>query len=136
MSSVSSGEIIDEFKHSMIGIIGIAILVILIGISVAAAIFIPVETFQDWNNPGSWIEYPKTSIPVWVNWLPIEKIPEHKILDSPITGFTKNENIAVSSHKFGLDFNYDDFPKDFIYEFTSEYSGAPIITIFSKNNYT
>ena len=129
MSSVSSGEIIDEFKHSMIGIIGIAILAILVGISITAAIFIPVETFQDWNNPGSWIEYPKTSIPVWVNWFPIEKIPEHKILDSPIRDITKNENIAASSHKFGFNFNYDDFPKEFIYEFTSEYSGSPLLQI-------
>ena len=127
MSNVSSREILEEFKQSKIGITGIAILVILVGISITAAIFIPVETFQEWNNPGSWIQYPKTSIPVWVNYFPIEKIPEHKILDSPVIDFNKNQDISVSSHKFGINFAYDDFPKDFIYEFESKYSGSPLL---------
>ena len=129
MSSVSSREILLEFRRSKIGLVGIGILVILVGISISAIVFIPVETFQDWNNPGSWISFPKTSIPAWVNWFPIEKIPEHKILDSPISEFEKNENIVVSSHKFGLDFDYDDFPNDFIYEFSASYSGSPLLQL-------
>ena len=129
MSSVSSREILLEFKRSKIGLVGIGILIILIGISVSALVFIPVETFQEWNNPSSWISFPKTSIPIWINWLPIEKIPEHKILDSPITDFEKSENILVSSHKFGINFDYDDFPNDFIYEFSAKYSGSPLLQI-------
>ena len=102
MSNVSSREILEEFKQSKIGITGIAILTILVGVSISATIFIPVETFQEWNNPGSWIQYPKTAIPVWVNYFPIEKIPEHKILDSPVVDFNKNQDISVNSHKFGI----------------------------------
>ena len=67
MSSVTSSEIKKEFFKSKIGIAGIIILGTLIVISIAAAIFIPIETFKEWNNPGSWISFPKTSIPVWVN---------------------------------------------------------------------
>ena len=76
MSSVSSREIVFEFKRSRIGLVGITILAILVGISVSAIVLIPVETFQEWNNPGSWISFPKTSIPVWVNWFPIENLQE------------------------------------------------------------
>ena len=83
MSSVSSSEIKQEFLKSKIGIAGIGILVILVSISIGAAIVFPVETFQQWNNPQSWISYPKTSIPSWVNMFVLEKIPEHKILDEP-----------------------------------------------------
>ncbi|MFB5631531.1 MAG: ABC transporter permease, partial [Nitrosopumilaceae archaeon] len=83
MSNGSLGEIRREFLKSKMGLAGIGILVVLVSISIAAAIIIPVETFQQWNNPQSWISYPKTSIPSWVNLVMFEKIPEHKILDDP-----------------------------------------------------
>ena len=127
MSSVSSRDILLEFKRSKIGLVGIGILAILIGISISAIVFIPLETFQEWNNPGSWISFPKTSIPVWVNWFPIEKIPEHKILEPANTEFGREGDIVVSSHKFGMNFDYDDFPNDFIYEFSAQYSGSPLL---------
>lgn len=127
MSSVSSKEIFSEIRRSKSGMAGIGILSVLIGISILAIVFIPVETFQDWNNPSSWISFPKTSIPVWVNWFPIEKIPEHMILDSPATGSEKNQDVMVSSHSFGAYFDYDDFPNDFIYEFSARYSGSPLL---------
>ena len=36
---------------------------------------IPVETFQEWNNPGSWISNPKAAFPkiIWVNVFMTEK---------------------------------------------------------------
>ncbi|HSG74303.1 MAG TPA: ABC transporter permease, partial [Nitrosopumilaceae archaeon] len=66
MSSASSSEIKQEFLKSKMGWAGIGILVILVSISIGAALVFPVETFQQWNNPQSWISYPKTSIPSWV----------------------------------------------------------------------
>ena len=63
------------------GIAGIAILIILVTISIITIIGIPVETFQEWNNPGNWISNPKGAIPSWVNIFMTEKIPEHKILE-------------------------------------------------------
>ena len=57
MSSISPQEIKHEFLKSKMGITGISILSILIMTSLIAIIIIPVETFQEWNNPGSWILY-------------------------------------------------------------------------------
>ena len=65
------------------GIAGIGILVVLVSISIGTAIIFPVETFQQWNNPQSWLSYPKTAMPLWVNLFMFEKIPEHKILAEP-----------------------------------------------------
>ncbi len=106
---------------------GIGILVILVSISIGAALVFPVETFQQWNNPQSWISYPKTSIPSWVNLFMFEKIPEHKILDNPFISSQTVDEISVVSHQFNVNYVYDDFPSDFIYEFTAEYSGAPLL---------
>jgi len=109
------------------GIAGITILGILISISIIAIVAIPVETFQEWNNPGKWILYPKVAIPIWVNFLNIEKIPEHKILENPNIQSNSKGEVTLTSHQFGTNFNYDDFPNDFIYVFSSEYTGSPLL---------
>ena len=128
MSNVSSSEIKREFVKSKIGLIGIGILVSLIILSMIAIITIPIDTFKQWNNPGSWILYPKTSVPVWVNYFTTEKIPEHLIMDKP-TVITKEDVISLASHQFGIQYHYDDFPSDFIYEFNVEYSGSQLLQI-------
>jgi peptide/nickel transport system permease protein len=128
MSSINSPEIRREFVKSKVGLIGIGILVSLIILSMVSAITIPVETFKQWNNPSSWISYPKTSVPVWVNYFAAEKIPEHLILNNPIT-ITKDDVISLASNQFGIQYNYDDFPSDFIYEFDVEYSGSHLLQI-------
>jgi len=127
MSSITPLEIKKEFFKSKMGISGISILIILVAISITAVIIIPVETFQEWNNPENWIMYPKVAIPVWVNIFMIEKIPEHKILEKPNIQNISNEGISLTSHQFGLNFDYDDFPNDFIYVFSSEYTGSPLL---------
>jgi len=128
MSSVSSSEIKREFVKSKIGLIGIGILASLIILSMIAIITIPIDTFKQWNNPGSWISYPKTAVPAWVNYFTTEKIPEHLIMDKP-TVITKEDVISLASHQFGIQYHYDDFPSDFIYEFNVEYSGSQLLQI-------
>jgi len=127
MSSISPQEIKKEFLKSKMGIIGIVILTILISISIITIIIIPIETFQEWNNPESWITYPKAAIPVWINLFLIEKIPEHIILTEPSIQKTSNNEINLSSYQFSLNFNYEQFPNDFIYSYLLEYSGSPLL---------
>ena len=128
MSNVNSTEIKKEFIKSKVGLIGIGILSSLIILSVISAATIPIDTFKQWNNPGSWISYPKTSVPIWINYFISEKIPEHFILDDP-TVITKGDTISLTSQQFGIQYNYDDFPSDFIYEFNIEYSGSQLLQI-------
>ena len=125
--SITPQEIKKEFFKSKMGIAGITILGILILTSIVTMITIPVETFQEWNNPENWITYPKTAIPIWVNLISIEKLPEHKILENPSIEKASNNEINLSSHQFGLNFNYDQFPNDFIYSYSSEYSESPLL---------
>jgi len=127
MNSTNTQEIKREFVKSGIGIVGIAILIILVSISLIAVTSIPVETFQEWNNPGNWISYPKVAVPAWVNYLQSAKIPEHQILDSPKVKNSIHGEILQASHQFSVSYHYDDFPNDFIYEFTSAYKNSPLI---------
>ena len=129
MSSITPQEIKEEFLKSKIGIVGITILVILITTSIIAVITIPVETFQEWNNPANWISYPKVAIPIWVNLFMVEKIPEHRIFENPNIQTNSENEIFSSSHKFGMNFDYEFFPNDFIYVFSSEYSESVLMQI-------
>ncbi|MCH9657273.1 ABC transporter permease [archaeon] len=127
MSNITPREIKDEFMKSKMGMTGILILAVLISISVIAVIGIPVETFQEWNNPGNWISNPKTALPVWAGMFTVESLPEHRILDNPNVEKISNGEITLVSHHFGFDFDHDDFPNDFIYEFSAKYSGTPLL---------
>ncbi|PIW32376.1 MAG: peptide ABC transporter permease [Nitrosopumilales archaeon CG15_BIG_FIL_POST_REV_8_21_14_020_37_12] len=127
MSSITPNEIKQEFIKSKIGIAGVGILVILVIISVTTIAVIPNDTLKEWNNPVSWISHPKTAVPVWVNYFLSEKIPEHMILDAPNVSYKKSGDISLVSHQFGVNFDYDQFPRDFIYEFTAKYSGSSLL---------
>ena len=129
MSNITSSEIKQEFLRSKMGIIGIVILGALISTSIISIIFIPVETFQKWNNPENWISHPKIAIPVWTNYFNSEKTPEHMILESPIIQSRSSGEISLVSHQFNFVYEYDKFPNDFIYQFASEYSGSPLLEI-------
>jgi peptide/nickel transport system permease protein len=128
MSNTSSSEIRHEFAKSKIGLIGIGILLSLVILSMVSAVTIPIETFKQWNNPGNWISYPKTAAPAWINYFMAEKIPEHLILNNP-TIMTNEDVISLTSHQFGVQYYYNDFPSDFIYEFSIEYSGSQLLQI-------
>ena len=127
--SSSVQEIKQEFLKSKIGIAGIVILLSLIIISIITVVVIPVETFKGWNNPDSWISYPRVAQPSWINLFLSEKIPEHQILNAPHINYDTSGNITLVSHQFGVNFEYDDFPSDFIYGFSAKYSGAPLLQI-------
>ena len=127
--SLSVNQIAQEFSRNKIGLVGIGILVLLFAMSALAVIIFPVQTFKEWNNPVSWITYPKSALPAWVNYFLPEKIPEHKILKNPQATTQTIGEISLISHRFDVDYNYDGFPSDFIYEYSAKYQGAPLLQI-------
>ncbi len=128
MNDRSSIKIRQEFVKSPSGLVGIGILACLIIMSIIAVITIPIDTFKQWNNPGNWVSYPKTSVPVWVNYFTAEKIPEHIIIDDPEI-ITKDGVISLTSQQFMVDYDYSDFPDGLIYEFDVEYSDSVLLHI-------
>ena len=128
-SNTGLGEIRREFFKSHMGIAGLVILVILALTSVMALVAIPLDTLQQWNNPEKWIAYPRAAVPAWVNLFTADKIPEHQIYEEATVNYNTDGRISTTSHMFNVEFEYDDFPDDFIYEYTSVYQGSPLIQI-------
>lgn len=122
-------EIWSDFSKSRMGLAGIGILLSLFCLSLITVITVPDETFREWNNPSSWITYPKTSQPAWMNYFSLEKIPEHKILKNPQESSQTMGEISTFSQNFAIEYNYDGFPSDFIYEYSAKYSGSPLLQL-------
>ena len=123
-------------RRSWIGMAGVCMLAALACVSAAAVVLVPVETFQDWNNPGRWIALPKTAVPAWANWMDGGRLPEHAVLDEPASWRLPGAGdprgtapVSAHVHRFALDVDYDGFPSDFIYEFTARYEGSPLLRL-------
>lgn len=126
-SVLSRYEIIREFRRSKSGIVGVAIILILIGMSIYSSAAIPLESFRQWNSPNYWIDLPRGAAPSWVNIGFGPKIPEHTVLymnDATITSFEQGPLRAVV-HSYELDFSFDDFPSDFMFLYSAKYGNTP-----------
>ena len=126
--SFSPKVIWKEFSHSKIGITGIVILGILFLMSAVAFVTIPLESFKTWNDPTSWLLYPKSAQPAWVNYFQSEKIPEHLIL-KPTSTSQQIGPVYFLTDSFAVNYQYDGFPSDFIYQYMAKYSGSPLLQI-------
>ncbi len=126
--SFSARAVWKEFSHSKIGMTGVAILLILFAMSIVAFVTIPLDSFKTWNDPASWLLYPKSAQPAWVNYFQSEKIPEHLIL-SPVSSLRQLGSVNVLTDSFAVNYQYDGFPSDFIYQYTAKYSGSPLLQI-------
>lgn len=126
--SFSAKEIWLEFSHNKIGLAGIVILAILFSMSVIAFVTIPLENFKTWNDPASWLSYPKSAQPAWINYFQSEKIPEHLILQ-PQHVSQQLDSVYVLTDSFITNYQYDGFPSDFIYQYEIQYSGSPLLQL-------
>lgn len=109
------------------GIAGIAILGALFLVSMATLVAVPAETFEQWNNPAKWISYPKTAMPSWINVFSSEKIPEHLIIYNHYIHEYRSGSINSITLQYPVKFEYDQFPGDFIYDVSLEYTSSPIL---------
>ena len=120
--------LIRRILHTRAAIAGFFILSILAAMTVYALVAVPLESFGQWNDPGFWIDYPKSAAPSWVNSLiPKSNLPNHMILG---TSDAKTQNssfggIPINSFLFDLDFGYNSFPTDFIIDYCLEYGDIP-----------
>lgn len=120
--------LVGGIVHTKAAIAGFFILAVLAAMTIYALIAVPLESFSQWNDPGFWIDYPKSAAPSWVNsFLPASNLPNHIIL-GPSDAKTQNSSfggIPINSFLFDLDFGYNSFPTDFIIDYCLEYGDIP-----------
>ena len=96
--------------------------------TIYALVAVPLESFSHWNDPGFWIDYPKSAAPSWVSALLSESnLPNHMILGA---GDARTQNssfggIPTRSFLFDIDFGYNSYPTDFIIDYCLQYGDIP-----------
>jgi len=113
---------------------GLAIILLLIGISIYTVIAIPYDkAVLLWRgNEADWYKNPKTAAPVWYNYFLKEKLPETLVLstaDESIAREVKEtQQGSITTYTFPVDFQFDSFYDDISIFFTSSFeSKAPFV---------
>lgn len=130
---LSRYEIIREFRRSKSGLVGIAILLSLIIMTIYSAAAVPLESFRQWNSPNFWIDLPKAAAPAWTNFGFGPKIPEHMVLhaaDDASISSSSEGGIRTVVHSYTVNFNYDSYPSDFMLLYSVRYGGTqPVLQV-------
>ncbi len=117
-----------EFVHSKTGMTGVIILLLLILMTAYAVTSVPLQSFQQWNNPAYWIDYPKNAAPAWTNILKFgQKMPEHIILTQKQASITKGleHGIRTVTHSYFVNYDYNSYPTDFMIPYSAKYGQTP-----------
>jgi peptide/nickel transport system permease protein len=119
--------------------IGLAIILVLVGISVYAIFAIPYdEAVRLWRaGEQHWLSNPRNALPSWVNTFSSKKLPETIILDTsePRPGVSKAIVPVLGRFsrvriEFSFDYQYDDFPSELNLFFKSRFNAsAPQLTV-------
>ena len=56
-------------------------------------------------------------------------MPEHVILRGITADSTYHDGIHVAEQNFVIQYDYDGFPSDIIYEYAASYTGSPLLKI-------
>ena len=120
--------LLRRILHTKAALVGFSIIGILAAMTIYALIAVPLESFSQWNDPGFWIDYPKSAAPSWINlMLPEGNLPNHMIL-GPSDAKTQNSSlggIPTNSFLYDIDFRYNSYPTDFIIDYCLKYGEIP-----------
>lgn len=113
---------------------GIAILLILVGISIYTITTIPYEraTYLWQAGKGIWLDNPRNALPSWMNLFLPKKLPETIILDTAekqrgvtkiVVPFGKTMSKVIMELTFN--YEYDDFPSEINLFYSSKFTSTP-----------
>ncbi|HEY8111107.1 MAG TPA: ABC transporter permease [Candidatus Nitrosotenuis sp.] len=120
-------DLSTSILKSRVGMTGVGILLALILVSAFTIVFIPLDTYKQWNNPSKWTLFPKSALPSWVNVFLVKKIPEHQLLENTHTVVQTGDNARKIIQSYETDYSFDYFPSDFIYQYSAMYQGTPVL---------
>ena len=109
---MAAGEGLREFWRSWGARLGVALLVLMTGISLYVAASYPWDFgLRVWNNPSYWAENPKAVPPSWTNIFAGGALPPHTVLK--LTKPTSERATASARelvYEFRISYPYEDFP--------------------------
>ena len=111
-------EGLRELQRYASALAGLAIIVLLLGLSLYAIIAIPYnEASRLWRGgEGIWDENPRTAWPTWINLWSSTRLPDTIVVDSRRRATRTTEDLGEGVRKvnasMAFDFPYEDFPSE------------------------
>lgn len=110
------------------GVAGLCVLSALAAVSAFTAAAVPFETLSDWNDPGAWLEYPKSAMPAWANALQAERAAEHLVVDGAVSG-SAGGLLHRTSAAHAVNFDYDSHPGDFMHVLEADHESWALLQL-------
>jgi peptide/nickel transport system permease protein len=111
----------SELSKSKAGVLGLAMILILIGISAYTLAAVPTSDMEKWNQLDQWLDNPPSAPPKWINLLTGKSLPETYIVErrgGAATSISEVPELYSSEVTLNYDFHYDDFPSSLILSVT------------------
>ncbi len=127
---------IRELFHYPVAMVGIAIIIVLVGMSIYTVIAIPYkEAIARWQ-PEAEGKYliPKNAMPECVNWFRKIPLPPTMVMDSA-TGTAEKELVPggkgtlSETITYTVDYPYSGFPQDMLIIFNGQYQKKPFVSL-------
>ncbi len=125
------------FLSTWTGRAGLALLIILTGVSLYTITVLPIaEISSQWNDPQHWVDFPKSAPPVWVNIFSEKKLLETVTLTASGVQFSGNSK----SIDMLYDYRGDSYPAYITLSVEKlRYTGTPpvlVLTIVRPDGYS
>ncbi len=127
---LSRKEIVTAFRRSKAGMAGVIILLVLLLLSLYAAVGIPLESYRQWSNPNYWSDNPASAAPAWTNiGIFGPKSAEHIIVPSSAASVSESvsDGIRAVTYSYRVNFPYNSYPSDFSLPYSVNYQATPPI---------
>ncbi|MBN2047206.1 MAG: ABC transporter permease subunit [Anaerolineaceae bacterium] len=127
-----------EIMRYPTAVVGIILVLALIGLAAYAMITIPYdEAISLWRgSEEDWYQNPRNVPPAWTNYFNEVKLPESLNLHSDSEEVVTTEDVSNAgnpdiTHVYTFDYQYDDFPQEMAFYFTSNYADKnPFVSIY------
>jgi len=127
-------DVTKAIISSRSGVVGLSILIIVIGISIFAIVYVPFDVVSKWNDPIFWQKNPKVAAPQWSLFVTNKNEP--RTIQVPPEEFNKYEFfVELSGIKYitlekRVNYDYDNFPSELFASINANFSNyRPLVII-------
>lgn len=123
-------ELARELRKSRTGMIGLALVLFFIGLSVYVPIAVTPAELSKWNNLEAWLDNPAAAAPEWSGFLTGRNLPKTELIEDFSVKQFESEGTIIREYQLNYDFIYDDFPTSLILTVTPKFQAqSPLLQI-------
>lgn len=128
---IGTREAVKEALRTKSGLVGTAMLILLMVVVVAVPIIAPYDVVRAWGSVSAWTDNPRNAAPEWIDMFTDQKLARNIIINQEDFGFGQSNTSTALTTIFlraRWQFDFDQFPSDIVMQLEYNWSGRPPIT--------